>query len=350
MHAVATGVEGSSEDILFEHGITAHHHSWAGQSEPDLEMVPDNETYEPDIGDFDLPYGDWFDDVPNYEGTVDKRDHWGITIEVGAGEDGMYFDPPAVLVDPDTYIEFEWTGNGGSHNVVEEDGTWESDLVDEAGYTFPVNWETLDSDTRLSEHGVYRYTCEPHDSAGMRGAITVGDIDDVVDDVITYEVEDVELAEESIEPGESVQVTAHVDLPVEGAVESMEIGILVDGELVESVELPPAATTETFDIPFDETGEYDIRVNDEPAGTVTVGSPVSGEDGNDASESKASNDGSQDDSDGSGNSGEDDTEGDDDEGTSEEMPGFGVLTAVASLGGAAYLIKRRVTGGTDDEL
>ena len=114
-------------------------------------------------------YGDWFDGVDNYDGTVDERGSSEVTVEVGVDNGGQPygFGPPAVRVDPGTTVVWEWTGRGSSHNVVAQDGSFESDLASEAGYTFS---HTFDSE------GVYRYVCTPHQSLGMKGAIVVGDI------------------------------------------------------------------------------------------------------------------------------------------------------------------------------
>ena len=115
-------------------------------------------------------YDGWFDNVDNYDGTVDKRGSDQVTITVGAsGNGGAFgFGPAAVHVDPGTTIVWEWTGNGGSHNVVAEDGSFESDLIGEAGHTFEY---TVDSE------GITTYACSPHKTLGMKGAIVVGDVE-----------------------------------------------------------------------------------------------------------------------------------------------------------------------------
>ncbi|WP_129115188.1 halocyanin domain-containing protein [Halegenticoccus tardaugens] len=113
-------------------------------------------------------YGDWFDDVDNFDGTVDERGSDAVTVEVGADANGdaFGFEPAAVRVDPGTTIVWEWTGEGGSHNVVAEDGSFESDLSGEAGFTF---------ERAAESEGVVKYVCAPHEAVGMKGAIVVGD-------------------------------------------------------------------------------------------------------------------------------------------------------------------------------
>jgi halocyanin-like protein len=115
-------------------------------------------------------YGDWFADVENYEETVDRRGQSEVTVEVGAqGNGGAFaFEPAAVRVDPGTTVVFEWTGEGGQHNVVSEDGeSFESELTEQAGFTFEHTFE---------EEGVTTYFCEPHRSLGMKGAVAVGNV------------------------------------------------------------------------------------------------------------------------------------------------------------------------------
>ncbi|WP_434521939.1 halocyanin domain-containing protein [Halorubrum sp. AS12] len=118
-------------------------------------------------------YGDWFENVGNYEGTQDLRGQDEVSVSVGAGENGLLFDPPAILVDQGTTVIWEWTGEGGGHNVVEEDGAFESgEPVAEEGTTFEYTFEDA------SEGDVFRYACAPHQGAGMKGAVAVGAVDD----------------------------------------------------------------------------------------------------------------------------------------------------------------------------
>ncbi len=131
-------------------------------------------------------YDDWFDNVDNYDGTHDYRGRDEIRIEVGAGDNGLLFGPAAVLIDHGTTVVWEWTGEGGDHNVVDEDDTFESDLTAEAGHTFEHTFDDAE------EGDVFRYVCSPHEQAGMKGAVAVGDVDD---DLVDIEDEDDEADE-----------------------------------------------------------------------------------------------------------------------------------------------------------
>ncbi|SMO69779.1 halocyanin domain-containing protein [Halorubrum cibi] len=108
-------------------------------------------------------YDGWFEGVGNYEATVDRTDADEVTVEVGAA-DGLSFGPAAVAVTPGTTVVWEWTGEGGDHNVSEVDGAFESETVGEAGHTFEHAFE---------ESGVHTYVCTPHEAVGMKGAVYV---------------------------------------------------------------------------------------------------------------------------------------------------------------------------------
>ncbi|EMA08188.1 halocyanin domain-containing protein [Haloferax denitrificans] len=110
----------------------------------------------------------WFAQTSNYDGVADKTGSSTVTVTVGAQANGgaFGFGPAAVRVDPGTTVVWEWSGKGGSHNVAAEDGSFESELVGDAGHTFE---QTFDST------GVYTYVCTPHKTLGMKGAIVVGD-------------------------------------------------------------------------------------------------------------------------------------------------------------------------------
>lgn len=116
------------------------------------------------------PFGGYLSNTSNFDGTVvDERGTSEVTIEVGAsGNNGDFaFAPPAVRVDPGTTIVWEWTGEGGQHNVVHEGGTFESKLTAEAGHTFSQSFQ---------ETGVVKYYCDPHEMLGMKGVVVVGGV------------------------------------------------------------------------------------------------------------------------------------------------------------------------------
>lgn len=106
-------------------------------------------------------------DANLYEGEIDDQTGEDeVTVDVGAG-DGLAFDPPAVRVDAGTTVVWEWTGEGGGHNVSstdDSDSEFHAEVTDEEGHTFE---ETFD------EAGHQLYECEPHAANGMLGAVDV---------------------------------------------------------------------------------------------------------------------------------------------------------------------------------
>jgi len=119
----------------------------------------------------EFDFGGWLSETSNYDGTtVDRRGNNSVTIEVGASANGgsFGFAPPALWIDPGTEVVWEWTGSGGSHNVVAESGAdfRSGDPTDEAGETFARTFE---------DSGIVTYFCDPHSTMGMKGAIVVGE-------------------------------------------------------------------------------------------------------------------------------------------------------------------------------
>ncbi|WP_267643919.1 halocyanin domain-containing protein [Haloarchaeobius amylolyticus] len=149
--------------ILGVTGFSAAFAGCLGDSDEDADAArnPD-ETYVEPGPDYD----GWFNDVSNYSGTVDRRGQESVTIRVGAGSQGLAFDPPAIMVSSGTTIVWEWTGSGGTHNVVAQSGEFQSEFSSSSGYTFEHTFD---------DGGVYTYVCEPHRSAGMKGAIAVSE-------------------------------------------------------------------------------------------------------------------------------------------------------------------------------
>lgn len=114
-------------------------------------------------GSGDDDYENWFSGVDNYDGETDMTGESEVTVSVGA-DDGLAFAPAAIIVDSGTTVTWEWTGNGGRHNVVERDDAFRSEYHDSEGATFEHTFE---------EAGTFPYYCEPHRAAGMKGGVRV---------------------------------------------------------------------------------------------------------------------------------------------------------------------------------
>ena len=113
-------------------------------------------------------FGGWLSDVTNYSEVVDETGTEEVTVEVGveANGGGFGFGPAAVQVDPGTTVVWEWTGEGGQHNVVANSGgDFESELASDEGFTFEHTFD---------QEGVAQYYCQPRQSLGMKGVVVVG--------------------------------------------------------------------------------------------------------------------------------------------------------------------------------
>nr|WP_152042174.1 halocyanin domain-containing protein [Salinigranum salinum] len=121
------------------------------------------QTTEPD-------FGGYLDGIDG--GYEDLRGQSEVTVDVGAEGNGgaLAFAPAGIWVDPGTTVVWEWTGEGGGHNVITEEGPASLDsgaAVSEAGTTFEHTFSE-------EETGITKYYCSPHQALGMLGAVAVG--------------------------------------------------------------------------------------------------------------------------------------------------------------------------------
>lgn len=118
-----------------------------------------------DSGDAN-PFSNWLSDTGNDDGVVDKTGTSEVTVSVGAsGNNGPYaFAPPAIEISTGTTVLWKWTGKGGNHNVVAQDGGFESEMQSKQGATFEQSFDST---------GTYKYYCTPHKAMGMKGGIVV---------------------------------------------------------------------------------------------------------------------------------------------------------------------------------
>lgn len=108
-------------------------------------------------------------------GVQDATDGDEVTVQVGAGENGLAFDPPGMRISSGTTVIWEWTGEGGAHNVA---STTESDHDLEGGdsdFDFYSGEPQEDGtyEETFDETGVGLYMCEPHAQSGMKGGFVV---------------------------------------------------------------------------------------------------------------------------------------------------------------------------------
>lgn len=163
--ATATGLAGCTDD---DDGDAVDDGNDVDDDEEDM----DEEEEETEDGDpeerLDAFLSD--NDARQYDGSVeDNTGEDEVTVAVGGGDEGLAFDPPAIRIDTGTTIVWEWTGEGGGHNIAPEGETDFDDFGDE---------EIVDSDDRtvedtFEEEGVGLYLCEPHAGVEMYGGFVV---------------------------------------------------------------------------------------------------------------------------------------------------------------------------------
>ncbi len=85
-------------------------------------------------------------------GYEDLRGQSEVTIEVGASGNGgnLAFAPAGIWIDTGTTVTWEWTGEGGGHNVVASEGASldSGAAVSEAGSTYEFTFEERDAVSR----------------------------------------------------------------------------------------------------------------------------------------------------------------------------------------------------------
>lgn len=129
------------------------------------ESTPEPEPTE--ASDVPAEVEEYLSETTNFEGAVQDETGAG-TVEVNVGAEGnggnFAFTPAAIRVDAGTTVRWVWTGQGGLHNVVDEDGAFESKQVGEEGFELEHTFE---------EAGTTLYFCTPHKGLGMKGAVIV---------------------------------------------------------------------------------------------------------------------------------------------------------------------------------
>jgi serine/threonine-protein kinase len=101
------------------------------------------------------------------EGGPEEAD---AVVDVGAEGNGgnLAFDAPAIKITAGTVVRWEWTGEGGAHNVVSHpDSDFDFDSGDpQTSGTYKRTFDTP---------GVGLYFCDPHQDQGMKGGFVVAE-------------------------------------------------------------------------------------------------------------------------------------------------------------------------------
>jgi len=104
---------------------------------------------------------------------LDARGQSEVTVQVGAGDSGLAFDPTQLWVDTGTTITWEWTGSGGAHNVQTVEGGGPASL--DSGDPVGTEGTTYEYEVTEEDAGITHYHCVPHTAVGMHAGIAVGE-------------------------------------------------------------------------------------------------------------------------------------------------------------------------------
>ena len=91
------------------------------------------------------------------------------TITITVDSNNLRFSPSIITINEGDSVQFLWNGEILAHNAVAQSGIFDSgDTSRDVDYTFTFEIGTA---------GEYNFVCEPHESAGMTGTITVNSVE-----------------------------------------------------------------------------------------------------------------------------------------------------------------------------
>ena len=91
------------------------------------------------------------------------------TVVVSVDSTNLRFTPSTVTIDEGDTVHFFWGGQALPHNAVEVDETFDSGEPErDVDYSFTFEFGMA---------GEYDFFCEPHQSVGMEGTITVNPVE-----------------------------------------------------------------------------------------------------------------------------------------------------------------------------
>ena len=98
------------------------------------------------------------------------------TITIDSVGTNLRFVPDSLTINEGDSVRFLWDGEVLPHNAVEQNNVFNSgDPQRDVDYSYTFDF---------NQSGVYDFFCEPHESAGMNGIITVNDVLQNTDQVI----------------------------------------------------------------------------------------------------------------------------------------------------------------------
>ena len=109
-------------------------------------------------------------------GNIILEDDGSKEYTVTVDSTNLRFYPESLTINEGDSVRFMWGGEFLPHNSVEENGVFDSgDPEREVDYLYTFTYE---------QAGSYNFFCEPHESVGMEGSITVLDKIEHQDDEI----------------------------------------------------------------------------------------------------------------------------------------------------------------------
>ena len=96
------------------------------------------------------------------------------TYVVTVDSTNLRFNPSTVTLNEGDTLRFVWGGQALPHNSVEENGVFDSgDPERDLDFGHVFDYDSA---------GTYNFFCEPHESVGMLGSVTVLDVEAPMDD------------------------------------------------------------------------------------------------------------------------------------------------------------------------
>lgn len=100
-------------------------------------------------------------------GTIILEDDDSKEYTITVDSTNLRFYPESLTINEGDSVRFMWGGEFLPHNSVEENGVFDSGEPErEVDYLYTFNYD---------QAGIYNFFCEPHESVGMDGSITVLD-------------------------------------------------------------------------------------------------------------------------------------------------------------------------------
>lgn len=99
------------------------------------------------------------------QGDIEPQIDEPETVVISVDSTNLRFSPSQVTITEGDTVRFYWSGQALPHNAVEANGVFDSgEPAREVDYAYTFE---------PGSNGTYEFVCEPHESMGMTGQITV---------------------------------------------------------------------------------------------------------------------------------------------------------------------------------